>query len=762
MAVNRLRSAFAVPKKGETFELRAGLVSQYAYERKDAIQRTIMAMTLGKDVSALFPDVLKNIATTDLDQKKLVYLYLMNYAKSNPDLCILAVNTFVQDSKDPNPLIRALAIRTMGCIRVDKMVDYMGEPLRKTLKDESPYVRKTAAICVAKLFDLNRTMCLENGFLETLQELIGDPNPMVVANAVTALAEISESAPETKALDINSATLRKLLMALNECTEWGRVTILNCLAEFRTTDVKDAEHICERVVPQFQHVNASVVLAAVKVVFLHMRYISSELATSYLKKMAPPLVTLVSSAPEVQYVALRNIDLLLQKQPDILNKELRVFFCKYNDPPYVKFQKLEIMVRIANEKNVDQLLAELKEYALEVDMDFVRRAVRAIGQTAIKIESSSERCVNTLLDLINTKVNYVVQEAIVVIRDIFRKYPGYENIIPTLCKCIDELDEPNARAALIWIVGEYAEKISNAGDILAGFVEGFNEEFTQTQLQILTAVVKLFLKRPEKAQGLVQKVLQAATKENDNPDIRDRAYVYWRLLSNTTDPNAAKNVVLSQKPPITTTIQTLPPALLDQLLEEMSTLASVYHKPPEQFVGQGRFGADAVQRAAIEEQLQNARENPLAAAAAAAAVSGATPPAQSQTNAENLLDIDFDGSAPASAQKEPPSGMSGLEGLAGTPMRTESPAVGSSTTQQSNNLDDLLGVFGNDSSSNSNFAALGGLGTSSGGGGGFGGSNDDDLMNGFQSLNVSNPTSPPPQQQQAGGKKTNDDLLGLF
>ena len=107
-------------------------------------------MTLGKDVSALFPDVLKNIATHDLGQKKLVYLYLMydlsptpcvnkvdgtrNYAKSHPELCILAVNTFVQDSEDPNPLVRALAIRTMGCIRVDKMVDYLGEPLRKTLK----------------------------------------------------------------------------------------------------------------------------------------------------------------------------------------------------------------------------------------------------------------------------------------------------------------------------------------------------------------------------------------------------------------------------------------------------------------------------------------------------------------------------------------------------------------------------------------------------------------------------------------------------
>jgi AP-1 complex subunit beta-1 len=243
------------------------------------------------------------------------------------------------------------------------------------------------------------------------------------------------------------------------------------------------------------------------------------------------LVTLVASAPEVQYVALRNIDLLLQAQPDILSKELRVFFCKYNDPPYVKLQKLEIMVRIANDKNVDQLLAELKEYALEVDMDFVRRAVKAIGQTAIKIESAGEKCVNTLLDLIATKVNYVVQEAIVVIKDIFRKYPGYEGIIPTLCKYIDELDEPNARGALIWIVGEYAEKISNADEILSGFVEGFMEEFTQTQLQILTAVVKLFLKKPDNNQGLVQKVLQVATAENDNADIRDRAYVYWRLLS---------------------------------------------------------------------------------------------------------------------------------------------------------------------------------------------------------------------------------------
>lgn len=110
--------------------------------------------------SSLFPDVVNCMQTDNLELKKLVYLYLMNYAKSQPDLAILAVNTFakvchaslvtcvwgrgtrpvpspappLQDCDDPNPLIRALAVRTMGCIRVDKITEYLCEPLRKCLR----------------------------------------------------------------------------------------------------------------------------------------------------------------------------------------------------------------------------------------------------------------------------------------------------------------------------------------------------------------------------------------------------------------------------------------------------------------------------------------------------------------------------------------------------------------------------------------------------------------------------------------------------
>lgn len=61
-------------------------------------------------------------------------------------------------------------------------------------------------------------------------------------------------------------------------------------------------------------------------------------------------------------------------------------------------------------------------------------------------------------------------------------------------------------ASMIWIIGEYAERIDNADELLESFLEGFQDENTQVQLQLLTAIVKLFLKRPTDTQELVQQV----------------------------------------------------------------------------------------------------------------------------------------------------------------------------------------------------------------------------------------------------------------
>ncbi|KAG2182260.1 hypothetical protein INT43_007187 [Umbelopsis isabellina] len=676
---------FTTNKRGENYELKAELNSEYRGVRKDAVKKVIANMTVGKDVSGLFPDVLKNMHTEDLELKKLVYLYLMNYAKTQPELVILAVNTFVMDTNDANPLIRALAIRTMGCLRVEKIIDYLTEPLRKCLKDDNPYVRKTACLCVAKLYDLNPELALESGFVDSLKEMVSDINPMVVANAVVALSDINEASPGQEVFRVTGATLNKLLHALNECTEWGQISILTALADYKAGDIKEAEAICDRVLPRLQHANGSVVLSAIKVLMINMRLVKdANFNKNLVKKMAPPLVTLLAGPPEVQYVALRNINLILQRRSDVLSNEMRVFFCKYNDPPYVKMEKLEIMIRLCNERNVDQLLSELKEYASEVDVDFVRKSVRAIGRCAIKIEEASERCINVLLDLINTGINYVVQEAIVVIKDIFRKYPRkYEGIIPTLCENLDALDEPMAKASLIWIIGEYANHIDNADELLNGFLENFKEENAQVQLQLITATVKLFLKKPNENQEIVQQVLQTATTDCENPDIRDRAYVYWRLLS--TDPQAAKNVVLSDKPPIEDEDTGVSSALLDDLIYHIGSLASVYHKPPEAFIGGKRYGADNVQKAAAE----HAEEEDINA-----------PPPQIQAAIKsndigNLLDLDWDAPAatesPSTSSKQP-SAQDDLQDLFSS--GPAQPQQTSPNPKSKANASDIMDLFG--------------------------------------------------------------------
>lgn len=577
----KLRRLFTQPKKGELLELRAGLVLQYPHERKEAIQRVIAAMTVGKDVSLLFPDVLKNIATHDIEQKKLVYLYFMNYAKLHPELVILAVNTFVKDTEDPNPLVRALAIRTMGCIRVDRMVDYMELPLQRTLTDDNPYVRKTAAVCVAKLFDLSPQVCVDGGFVEQLHKLIDDLNPMVVANAVSALADIQDMSPAQALFVVTPRILKRLMLALNECTEWGRIAILTALAEYTATSYDEAAHIIERVIPQLQHANAAVVLAAVRAVCAHVERVSSnrEVYSGYLAKLSLPLVALMLSLPEAQYVGIRNIRIVLEQYPQVLAREMRVFYVKYLDPLYLKLEKLEILVRLSSAKNAGLLLAELSEYALEVEPEFVRRAVAAIGQVATKLgDPHAYKCVEALVRLVEQRGELVASEAVKVCRDIARAFGTTPMYVDAIAPCValveyDTLEDPGAQAAYVWMAGEFPQHFGQWSPL-------FDDAPAVVQLAILSAQTKVHLKRGESA-GLSALLEKGTTAQS--PDVRDRAYLYWRLLS--ANPAAARQVVVGGSiPPVPSTIAKLPPALLAELIAELGSVASVYHRPAAVFV----------------------------------------------------------------------------------------------------------------------------------------------------------------------------------
>lgn len=239
----------------------------------------------------------------------MVYLYLINYSRAKPDLVTYALDGFLSDSSDRNPLIRALAIRTMTYIPVPTVQQALVDPLRHALKDSDPYVRKTAAICVAKLFAMDRKLVEKEGFVASLRDLLADANSTVVANAVAALMEMCERS-DNIALRLNMTITNRLMAALPECSEyaaapsllrrrlltpshwrrWGQTYIIESLMYLVPDDPKDAELLAERLAIRLQHANSAVVLTTIKVILYLMNYMAdNDVIEAMCKRLSAPL-----------------------------------------------------------------------------------------------------------------------------------------------------------------------------------------------------------------------------------------------------------------------------------------------------------------------------------------------------------------------------------------------------------------------------------------------------------------------------------------
>ncbi|GCB25087.1 AP-2 complex subunit beta [Aspergillus awamori] len=603
-------SPFSRSKQGKVAELRQELNSGGKKDKnhsakKIALKKIVANMTMSNnDMVALFPDVIGCMNLPSLEIKKMCFLFLVNYSRAKPEVALKALPFLIDDMEDSNPLVRALALRTISYIHVREFVEATVQPVKRLMSDMDPYVRKTAAFCVAKLYEHDKKMVEASDLIDRLNSMLKDENPTVVSSVLASLVDIWGRS-ESISLTIDYTSASKLVSILPDCSEWGQSYILEALMSYVPQDSAESLLLAERIAPRLSHSNSAVVLTSIRVILYLMNYIADERhVTSLAKKLSPPLVTLLSKPPEVQYLALRNAILILQKRPEVLRNDIRCFFCNYNDPIYVKVTKLELIFMLTTKENISVVLAELREYATEIDVHFVRKAVRAIGKLAIKIESAAKQCIDTLLELVNAKIPYIVQEATVVIRNIFRKYPNqYENIIGNVIQNIDELDEPEAKAAIIWIIGQYADRIENSDGLLQDYLATFHDETVEVQLALLTATVKFFIQRPTKGQQLVPQVLKWCTEETDDPDLRDRGYMYWRLLS--TDPKTAKQIVMGEKPPISAESEKLDSRTLEELCLNVGTLATVYLKPVQQV-----FRSARTRRLQYSPALQKPKEEP--------------------------------------------------------------------------------------------------------------------------------------------------------
>jgi AP-3 complex subunit beta len=467
-----------------------------------------------------FSSVVKNVASPNIEIKKLVYIYLLSHAEQEPDLALLSINTIQKALSDGNPQVRALALKTMSGIRVPVISQIVSLAIKKGLGDMSPYVRRAAALAIPKCYQLDTNTLPQ--LLEYLSTLLGDRQYYVAGAAVKAFMEIC---PDR--IDLIHKHYRGLVKKLVDMDEWSQLATLSLMTRYsrkcfpqRTTRVKrsngaqgfygdegevedtgdvvqvldpDLELLLKSIKPLLQSRNSAVVVAVTRC------YIN--LGTQeYINLSIGPLIALLRGPRDIQHIALYNIVAVCLTRPEAFVKYASHFLVHSKDPAQVWELKLELLTLIfphCDPYTKSLILNELEHFSRGTDKELVREAVRAIGRCAQSDAKTSARCLRLLLGQITSLDGNLVAESLTVIRHLIQQDPGsHINTVVRLAKNLDTATNPRARATIIWLVGEFAGidgENNVAPDVLRILAKGFADEAEPAKLQIVLLAAKVYL-----------------------------------------------------------------------------------------------------------------------------------------------------------------------------------------------------------------------------------------------------------------------------
>ncbi|XP_040196754.1 AP-3 complex subunit beta-1 isoform X3 [Rana temporaria] len=558
-------------------DLKQMLESSKDSSKLEAMKRIIGMISNGKNASELFPAVVKNVASKNLEIKKLVYVYLVRYAEEQQDLALLSIATFQRGLKDPNQLIRASALRVLSSIRVPIIVPIMMLAIKEAAADLSPYVRKTAAHAIQKLYRLDPDQ--KDLLIEVIEKLLKDKSTLVAGSVVMSFEEVC---PDR--IDLIHKNYRKLCNLLVDVEEWGQVVIIHMLTRYARTQfvspwreddtsgenatthfyesdeenekdenqkkpyTMDPDHrlLLRNTKPLLQSRNAAVVMAVAQLYW----HLAPKIETILVAKS---LVRLLRGHREVQYIVLQNIATMSIQRKGLFEPFLKSFYIRSTDPTMIKTLKLEIMTNLANEANVSTLLREFQTYVKSQDKQFAAATIQAIGRCATNISAVTDTCLNGLVYLLSNRDDAVVAESVVVIKNLLQTQTTHHSeIIKHMAKLFDKITVPMARASILWLIGEYCERVPKiAPDVLRKTAKTFTNEDDLVKLQILNLATKLFLTNSKQTKLLTQYILNLG-KYDQSYDIRDRTRFVRQLIVPNEKSGAlskyAKRIFLAQKP----------------------------------------------------------------------------------------------------------------------------------------------------------------------------------------------------------------------
>lgn len=546
-----------------------------------------------------FSHVVKNVASPNIEIKKLVYIYLIHHAEQEPDLALLSINTIQKSLSDANPQVRALALKTMSGIRVPVISQIVSLAIKKGVVDLSPHVRKAAALSIPKCYRLDPSQSPQ--LIEYLTTLLGDKQYYVAGAAVAAYLEVC---PDR--LDLIHKHYRGLIKKIVDMDEWSQLAVLRLMtfyarkcfprpnqpteepqkqastddfygesghAQTTTSLDSDLALLLNGIRPLLHSRNSGVVIAVTRC------YVNIG-TPEYVKQAIGPLIALLRSAPDIQQIALYNIVSVCLLRPMDFVKYASHFLVRATDTAPVWELKIEVLAIIFPHSPLHiktLILKELEHFSQGSDKALVREAVRAIGRCAQADASTSPRCLKLLLAQISSLDGTLAAESLTVIRHLIQQDPqDHIATVVRLARNLDSATDPQARATIIWLVGEFSGlngEDNIAPDVLRILLKDFASESEAAKRQILLLAAKVYLHHvnrksevekdednddgnesggdggfQEKNTHPVERLWEYAlllVRYDTSYDLRDRARMYRALLA---VPQLATLMLLAPKP----------------------------------------------------------------------------------------------------------------------------------------------------------------------------------------------------------------------
>ncbi|XP_053990749.1 uncharacterized protein LOC128882925 [Hylaeus volcanicus] len=597
---------FSDPKRGEINELKKLLItSQHDHwdylRQREVLKKVIAFMTMGIDVARLFSEMLMACSTSDVVQKKMIYFYLISYAEKNQHLSLLAVNTLQKDCIDHDPAVRGLALKSLCSMKTPNIFEYLEPAVRSGLSDRSEYVRRTAVMGVLRIFRIspesvigehsNLSFNTENevsefykipssmeneSLLRIVFALLNDIEPQVVCNAIFVLNEILAS---SGGLPVTRGFVIRLLNRLKRFRETSQCIILNILSNYRPSNENEVYDVMNILEDLLKHSSAAVLLATIKCFLILIEFCPLSLI-SVIKRLRPPLLTLIVSVPVEQcyvvLVHLRHILVLCDREAksheqesvasQIFGKDFKLFFLAFHDPVYIKIIKIDLLTLLVSKTTTAFILDELVEYVvIDPNKSVVCKSIEAIGTIAFLFPEYLENVTDQLIGLMQLSKDYITSSCFVVLQRILERKPHYFSKLKHCVECsVTIFKTCQSFASWLWILGKFGHNMPSAPSILEEIVtKGFATDDLQNKEQchsvtlhedlwtnnlksdvvlfeLITATMRLLIIRAPEMQIITGKLFDCLLNDDEiSFDVRDRVILLYRFLREATANNYA-------------------------------------------------------------------------------------------------------------------------------------------------------------------------------------------------------------------------------